>query len=100
MIYQLRELNYTENYQEFFQALTELKEEVEKAHPEITVTLMYNLDGVRGKAQIMTSYSSMAEYERINDQLDKNEKVIGLTMKLLKDADRNHLFVDHFYRGI
>ena len=100
MIYHLREMNYTENYQEFFQALTDLKELVEKKHPEVHVTLMYNLDGVRGKAQVFTSYPSMDAFEKIGDQLDNDEDVVGLTMKLLENADRNHLFVDHFFRGI
>ena len=93
-------MNYTENYQEFFQTLTELKNLIEKKHPEITVTLMYNLDGVRGKAQIFTAYPSMDAFEKINDELDKDEEVVALTMTLLKDADRNNMFIDHFYRGV
>lgn len=100
MIYHVRELSYTKNYQEFFTALSDLKNLVDEAFPEIKMTLMYNLDGERKKVHIVTSYSDMGEFERINDELDKNDKIMETTINLLGTGEEDRPFTDHFYRGI
>ncbi len=100
MIYHVRELSYSKNYQEFFTALSDLKKLVDKSNPEINMTLMYNLDGVRKKVHILTSYSSMGEFEKINDQLDEDDKIMEIMMNLLGSAEEDLPFIDHFYRGI
>ena len=100
MIYHVRELSYSKNYQEFFTGLSDLKKLVDEAHPEIKMTLMYNLDGERKKVHIVTSYSDMGEFERINDELDKNDKIMETTINLLGAGEEDRPFTDHFYRGI
>ncbi|HAK44972.1 MAG TPA: hypothetical protein DCO79_03495 [Spirochaeta sp.] len=100
MIYHVREYCYTENYAELFKGLMEMKEHIEKTYPGVTWTPMYNLDGERGKVQILSSYSSMGEYEKINDQMDADETISTLFMKQIKNIDLDMPPVDHFYRGI
>ena len=100
MIYHVREYGYTENYAELFKGLVEIKEHIEKTYPGVTSTPMYNLDGERGKVHILTSYSSMGEYEKVNDQMDKDETFTALQMEQIKNINLNVPVVDHFYRGI
>ena len=76
--------------------MPELKEHVEKTYPGVTVTLMYNLDRERGKVHILTSYSSMGEYEKVNDQMDKDETMSAFIMKNMKNINTNVPIVDHF----
>ena len=100
MIYHVREFGYNENYVEFFKDLSELKEQIEKSYPGVSVTLMYNLDGERGKVHILSTYSSMDEYEKINDQMDKDEKINEQMMKTMRNYNSNVPLVDHFFKGI
>ena len=100
MVYHVREYGYTENYAELFKGLVEIKEYIEKTYPGVTSTPMYNLDGERGKVHILTSYSSMGEYEKVNDLMDKDEKIVEFMIKNMKNYNLNVPLVDHFYRGI
>ena len=98
MIYHVREFGYTENYAELFKDLIEMKEHIENTYPGVTSTPMYNLDGERGKVHILTSYSSMGEYQKIGDQMDKDEKIREIIMRNIENLRLPE--VDHFYRGI
>ncbi len=98
MIIHQREIAYTNDYQTFFEALAKAKELIEKRFPEVSVTLMYNLAGERGFATIQTQYPSLADYERIDAEMDRDEDY----MKLLEDliGSTGQLPVDQFYRVI
>ena len=98
MIIHQREIVYKENYAEFFEILVRVKSHVEKKYPGISVELMYNLAGQRGKATIQTRYASLAEYERIDAELDNDEEYSNLIRSLL--GVRGNLPFDQFYRII
>ncbi len=59
---------------------------------------MYNLAGERGFATIQTRCPSLADYERIDAEMDQDEEY----MKILEDliGASGHLPVDQFYRVI
>jgi len=78
MIIHQREISYGENYSEFFEALVKARAHMEKKYPEISVELMYNLAGQRGYATIQTRYASLADYERIDAEADKDEEYTKL----------------------
>ena len=98
MIIHQREIGYAENYAEFFEALVKAKAYLEKKYPEISVELMYNLAGQRGRATIQTRYPSLADYERIDAEADNDETYWKLLEPVMNDA--SHPVVDHFYRVI
>ena len=98
MIIHQREISYSENYSEFFEALVKAKAHMEKKYPEISVELMYNLAGERGRATIQTRYASLADYERIDTELDKDEAYAELLESILSAT--GDLPVDQFYRVI
>lgn len=98
MIIHQREISYSRNYAEFFEVLVKIKARVEEKFPEVSVELMYNLAGERGRATIQTRYPSLADYERIDAELDKDEDLMELIDSLL-DATGD-LPVDQFYRVI
>ena len=98
MIIHQREIGYGENYSSFFEALVKAKEYMEKKYPEISVELMYNLAGQRGRATIQTRYPSLADYERIDAEADNDEEYLKLLesiMSAIVDPP-----VDQFYRVI
>lgn len=98
MILHQREVGYSHDYQIFFEALVKAKEYLEKKFPEVSVELMYNLAGQRGRATIQTRYPSLADYERIDAEMDRDEEY----MKLFEPIAGNSEFapVDQFYRII
>lgn len=98
MIIHQREITYGKrNYQEFFESLIKLKSYMEEKFPEISVELMYNLAGQRGFATVQIRYPSLAEYERIDAEADKDE----MYNKLLEHiVTPEKLPVDQFYRVI
>ena len=98
MIIHQRELSYRENYPEFFQALVKAKAHMEKKYPEISVELMDNLAGQRGRATIQTRYASLADYERIDAELDNDEEYSKLLESII--SAKGDLPVDQFYRVI
>jgi hypothetical protein len=98
MIIHQREISYRENYSEFFEAIVKVKAHVEKKYPEISVELMYNLAGQRGRATIQTRYPSLAEYERIDAELDKDKEYSKLLESIISAT--GNLPVDQFYRVI
>ena len=98
MIIHQREIAYTNDYQTFFEALLKAKQLIEKRFPEVSVTLMYNLAGERGFATIQTQYPSLAEYERIDAEMDRDEDYMKLFEELI--GSTGHLPVDQFYRVI
>ena len=98
MIIHQREISYRANYSEFFEMIIKLKAHMEKKYPEITVELMYNLAGQRGRATIQTRYASLAEYERIDAELDNDEEFSKLLQSILSVI--GDLPVDQFYRVI
>ena len=95
MIIHQREINYKGNYPEFFEALVKLKTYMEKKHPDISVELMYNLAGQRGRATVQIRYPSLADYERIDAEADKDPEYNGLLEPIITKED---LPIDQFYR--
>jgi hypothetical protein len=98
MIIHQREISYRENYSEFFEAIVKVKAHVEKKYPEISVEVMYNLAGQRGRATIQTRYASLAEYERIDAELDKDKEYSKLLESIISAT--GNMPVDQFYRVI
>ena len=98
MIIHQREISYTANYSEFFEALLKVKAHVEKEYPNVIVELMYNLAGQRGRATIQIRYASLAEYERVDAELDKDEEYTKLLDSILDTTGL--LPVDQFFRVI
>ena len=98
MIIHQREIGYSENYAIFFEALVNAKGYLEKKYPEVSVELMYNLAGQRGRATIQTRYPSLADYERIDADMDKDEEYSRLFEPIM--GDTGGLPVDQFYRVI
>lgn len=98
MIIHQRELSYSTDYQTFFEALVKAKAHLEKRFPEVSVDLMYNLAGERGFATIQTRYPSLAEYERIDAEMDKDEEYMKLFETII--GTTGDLPVDQFYRVI
>lgn len=98
MIIHQRELSYSTDYQTFFEALVKAKAHLEKRFPEVSVDLMYNLAGERGFATIQTRYPSLAEYERIDAEMDKDEEYMKLLETII--GTTGDLPVDQFYRVI
>ncbi len=98
MIIHQREIGYGENYPMFFEALVKAKAYLEKKYPEISVELMYNLAGQRGRATIQTRYASLADYERIDAEADNDDEYSKLLEPVMgATADPP---VDQFYRLI
>ncbi len=98
MVIHQREVRYGEDYLVFFEALTKVKTYLEQKHPKVSVELMYNLAGERGWATIQTRYPSLAEYERIDADMDNDENYSKLFESILKSS--GELPVDQFYRVI
>jgi hypothetical protein len=98
MIIHQREIGYGTNYPEFFETLVKAKAYLEEKYPEVSVVLMYNLAGQRGRATIQTRYSSLADYERIDAEVDQDEAYSKLFESIVS-ADAGPP-VDQFYRVI
>ena len=98
MIIHHRELSYSADYSTFFETLIKLKNYVVKKYPEVSIELMYNLAGQRGKATIQTRYSSLADYERIDSELDNDSEYLKMIDSVLGDTGK--LPVDQFYRTV
>jgi hypothetical protein len=98
MIIHQREMSYSENYEEFFEALVKAKVHMEKKYPEISVDLMYNLAGQRGFVTIQTRYASLADYERIDAEADNDEEYSELLKSIISAT--GDLPEDQFYRVI
>ena len=98
MVIHQREIGYSKDYAMFFETLVKAKAYLEQKYPEVSVDLMYNLAGQRGRATIQTRYPSLADYERIDAAMDNDE----VYSKLLKSimGDTGGLPVDQFYRVI
>jgi hypothetical protein len=96
MIIHQREISYRENYTEFFEALVKSKAYVERKYPKISVELMHSLGGQGGRATIQTRYASLADYERIDAELDKDEEYSKLLGSIMS-ATGGDLPVDQFY---
>lgn len=98
MIIHQREIGYGENYTTFFETLVKAKSYMEQKYPEVSVELMYNLAGQRGKATIQTRYPSLAYYERIDAEMDNDEDYSKLLRSIIEDT--GGLPIDQFYRVI
>ena len=98
MIIHQREIGYGENYPEFFEALVKAKTYLENKFPEISVELMYNLAGQRGRATIQTRYASLADYERIDAEADKDPEYSKLLEGVINESTAP--VIDQFYRVI
>jgi hypothetical protein len=98
MVIHQREIGYSHNYTVFFEALVKAKAYLEKKHPEVSVELMYNLAGERGRATIQTRYPSLADYERIDAEMDNDEEYSELLKSIM--GDTGGPTVDQFYRVI
>ncbi len=98
MIIHQREIGYAENHLMFFEGLVKAKAYPEKKYPEISVELMYNLAGQRGRATIQTRYASLADYERIDAEADNDEEHSKLLESIM--STNAHPIVDQFYRVI
>lgn len=98
MVIHQREIGYGKNYPEFFEALINAKKYMERKYPEVSVELMYNLAGHRGRATIQTRYASLADYERIDAEADNDEEYSKLLEPIMSpDA---HPIIDQFYKAI
>lgn len=98
MVIHQREIRYKANYAEFFNTLLKLKEREVEKFPEIPVELIYNLAGERGCVIIQKRYPSLAEYERIDAELDKDEELTELYNSIVTTT--GVMPVDQFYRVI
>jgi hypothetical protein len=83
MVIHQREIEYSKDYSTFFEALVKAKAYLEQKHPEVSVDLMYNLAGQRGRATIQTRYPSLADYERIDAAMDRDEEYSKLLMSIM-----------------
>ena len=75
MVIHQREIGYSKDYTTFFEALVKAKAYLERKYPEVSVQLMYNLAGQRGRATIQTRYPSWANYERIDAEMDNMRSI-------------------------
>lgn len=98
MIIHQREVRYGEDYPVFFETLLKIKTYLEQKHTEVSVDLMYNLAGERGWATIQTRYQSLADYERIDANMDKDENYSKLFESIIDPS--GDMPVDQFYRLI
>lgn len=98
MVIHQREVRYSKDYTNFFEALTQAKSHLEKKFPEVSVDLMYNLAGERGRAIIQTRYPSLADYERIDAAMDNDEAYTEMLRSVIESAGEPP--VDQFYRVI
>lgn len=98
MIIHQREVRYGEDYAAFFEALAKVKAYLVEKHPEVAVDLMYNLAGERGWATIQTRYPSLADYERIDIEMDNDVSYSKLFESIIEAS--GDLPVDQFYRVI
>ncbi len=98
MIIHQREIRYCEDYAAFFEALGKVKAYFEQKNPETSVDIMYSLAGERGWAVIQTRYPSLAYYERIDGEMDKDENYVKLFESVMGNSDESP--VDQFYRVI
>lgn len=98
MVIHQREIGYSKDYSTFFEALVKARAYLEQKYPEVSVDLMYNLAGQRGRATIQTRYPSLADYERIDAAMDRDEEYSNLLMSIL--GNTGDLPVDQFYRVI
>ena len=98
MVIHQREIGYSHNYSIFFEALVKVKAYLEKKYPEVSVVLMYNLAGQRGRATIQTRNPSLADYERIDAEMDNDEEYSKLLKPIMGDSGGPT--VDQFYRVI
>lgn len=99
MIIHQREVPYSRDYATFFEALVKAKAYLEKKHPEVSVELMYNLAGQRGWATIQTRYPSLADYEKIDAEMDNDEVYSKLLQSIMGDS-RDLPIDDQFFRVI
>ncbi len=98
MVIHQREMGYSSDYAEFFAALAKAKSYLEKKYPEISIELMYNLAGSRGRATIQTRYASLADYERIDAETDRDEAFQEILESVM--SEKAWPIVDQFYRTI
>ena len=98
MVIHQREIGYSHNYSIFFEALVKAKAYMEQKHPEVSVELMYNLAGQRGRATIQTRYPSLADYERIDAEMDRDEEYSKILTVVMGDSGGPT--IDQFYRVI
>jgi len=98
MIIHQRELSYNKDYEGFFETLSKMKTLLEKKFPEISVELMYSLAGQRGSAMMQIHYPSLADYERIDAEADKDEAYRKLIDSILSASGQ--LPIDQFYRTL
>ena len=98
MVIHQREIGYSKDYSMFFETLIKAKAYVEQKYPEVSVELMYNLAGQRGRATIQTRYPSLAAYEKIDAEMDNDEVYSKLIKSIIEDT--GGLPIDQFYRVI
>lgn len=98
MIIHQREVRYGEEYSVFFEALKKVKTYLEQKHPQVSVDLMYNLAGERGWVTIQTRYPSLADYERIDADMDNDEHYSELLKSIIEASGEYP--IDQFYRVI
>lgn len=98
MVIHQREVGYSKDYLIFFEALVKAKAHLEQKYPEVSVELMYNLAGQRGRATVLTRYPSLADYERIDAQMDNDEEYSKL-LETIMGSDGEPP-VDQFFRVI
>jgi len=96
MILHTREMRYSEDYEVLFDALQRAARYVNGKYENVRAHVLYNLAGERGRVIVQTTYPSLAEYERIDTELDSDEeytKLVGEAMGSIQPP-----IVDQFYR--
>ena len=71
---------------------------MEQKYPEVSITLMYNLAGERGRLLVQTSYPTLADYERIDAAVDDDKEIEALRSSMFEGIE--FPFEDRFYRVI
>jgi len=96
MIIHQRKIAYSSDYQRFFETLMKAKHHVEKRYPEVSVEVMYNLAGERRYTTAQTRCASLADYERIDAELDRDESYTALLDTMM--GTTSEAPVDQFFR--
>ena len=98
MVYHVRTFGYGSDYQKLFEGLRKMSDYVNSKYPDVNMLAMYNLAGERGKVSVVGQYATLGDYERIDSELDNDEKfgtMLGEYYELLVGSP-----VDQFYRTV
>lgn len=98
MIYHTRLIKYGSDYKKLFEGLNKTAEYVNAKYPGVNFKAVYTLAGERGKVVILTEYESLGDFERINAELDNDEKFGAIMSELYEFIEGTP--IDQFYRSV